>query len=232
MSTKRQIINSLRDKLRERNADSNYSNQFLYNALLEHAKWLIKREIAAGRIYVNNSLFQTLKCQKVIETSTIDPCCPVKTNCKIYRTKDKLPEMWIDNFGPVIRAVSSVDGTTDFFVTSPITWQSKRNDPYQKMIDTKYAFFADNYLWFPEHNPHWVNINGFYTDDISGKSNDECNPECPPGKEECVRFLDTKFQLPDWLEAEMFSRALEQIAGVTKRLPEDEQIDKNPTRKN
>jgi hypothetical protein len=37
--------------------------------------------------------------------------------------------------------------------------------------------------------------------------------------------------LPDWLEAEMFSKALEQLAGITEKIPEDEKIDKNPNRK-
>jgi hypothetical protein len=57
MSTKRQVIESFRNKLRERNADSNYSNQFLYNTLTEHAKWLIKREISSGRIYSRRNFY-------------------------------------------------------------------------------------------------------------------------------------------------------------------------------
>lgn len=226
MSTKRQVINSLRDKLKERNADSTYTNQFLYGVLLEHSKWLIRREVSAGRIYTNNSLFQTLGCTEVIETSTIDVCCPIKVNCKIYRTKNKLPKMWIDKNGPVIKTITSVDGTTEFFMTTPDAWQNKRKDPYQKMSDMKYSFFAENYLWFPENNPHRVNINGYYTDDIQHLS------ECHEEKKPCTRFLDTKFNIPDWLEAEMFAKALEQLAGITKRMPEDVQIDKNPNRKN
>lgn len=226
MSTKRTVIDSLRNKLRERNADSDYTNQFLYSVLLEHAKWLIKREISSGRIYRNNSFFQTLGCQEVIETSTIEECCPVKTKCRIYRTKEKLPEMWIDNDGPVIKTVTSVDGTTDFYITSPTTWQNKRKDPYQKLINKKYAFFADGYLWFPENNPHRININGFYTDDISSKSG------CHGKPKDCTRFLDTQFMLPGWLEAEMFAKALEQLAGVTSRIQDDEQIDKNSNRRN
>ncbi len=223
--TKRTAIETFRDELRERNADSTYSNQFLYNVLLNHAKWLIKREISRGKIYINNSFFQTLSCQEVIEVSTIDSCCPVKTNCKIYRTKDKLPEMWIDEYGPVLKSISSVDGTTEFFFTSAAGWQNKRNDPYQKMTDMKYTFFSDGYLWFPEHNPHRINIYGFYTDDITDKS--DCAEKKP-----CVRYLDTQFMLPGWLEGEMFAKALEQVAGITKRLPEDAQIDKNVNRKN
>jgi len=223
MSTKRQLIESLRDKLRERNADSNYTNQFLYQSLMEHAKWLIKREISSGRIYRNTFFFQLLKCQNVIEVSTVDPCCPVKTKCKIYRTECKIPDVWIDNNGPVVKTVTSVDGSTEFWITTPTTWQNKKNDPYQKKSDQMYTFFSDGYFWFPEHNPHKVNLLGFWVDDISDKNG--CSTS------DCVTFLDTPFYIPDWVEGEMMAKALEMLAGVTKRLPEDEQIDKNPTRK-
>lgn len=221
--TKRTAIDTFRDELRERNADSNYSNQFLYNVLLNHAKWLIRREVSGGRIYSNTSFFQTLSCQVVIEVPTVDACCPIKTGCKIYRTKEKIPLTWIDTDGPIIKSVSSVDGSTDFFYTNMGTWQSKKNDPYQQMMDVKYTFFADGYLWFPDHNPHLVNIYGFFMDDISDKNG------C--GEKECTRYLDTLFMVPGWLEGEMFAKALEQVAGITKRLPEDTQIDKNPTRR-
>jgi len=225
MLTKRAAIDTLRQMLKEKNADSNYTNQFLYNILQTHARWLIKREISSGRIYKNNSLFQTLGCQEVIESSTIDNCCPVKTDCKIYRSKKRLPEMWIDNDGPVIKTITSVDGTTEFFVTSAKSWQNKRKDPYQRMQDLKYAFFADGYLWFPEHDPKRININGFYTDDIADKN--ECDGEAKP----CIRYLDTAFGVPDWVESEMFSKALQQIF-PTLQIQEQNQVDKNPTRKN
>lgn len=228
MSTKRQVIESLRNKLRERNADSNYSNQFLYRVLLEHSKWLIKRDISNGRIYSNTFFFRPLKCQKVIEVSLTDPCCPIKTNCKIYRTKNKIPDIWIDNNGPIIKHVSSVDspsvGTTDFQLISSTLWQNKRNDPYQKMSGQLYSFYSDGYIWFPEVNPHLVTILGFWMDDVSNLN--ECE------KKECVRYLDTEFMIPHWLEAEMFAKALEQLAGISKRLPEDNEINKNPDRKN
>lgn len=224
MSTKRQEIDSLRNKLRERNADSNYTNQFLYQTLLEQAKWLIKREINSGRIYKNVAFFQTLLCQEVIETSTVDPCCPVKTNCKIYRTKCELPDFWVDEDGPILKTITSVDNSTFWEITTPTTWSSIRLDPYQKKSKQMYVFYSDKFLWFPEHNPHRVNILGFWTDDVSDRNG--CAENVP-----CTRYLDTKFTIPDWLEAEMMAKAVELLAGVSKRLPEDEEINKNPTRR-
>lgn len=224
MSTKRQLIESLRKKIQERNADSTFTNQDLYQSLLEQAKWLIKREINSGRIYKNVSFFQTLFCQDVIETSTVDPCCPIKTNCKIYRLKCKVPDVWIDEDGPIIKTITSIDNSTAWEITTPTSWLSIRIDPYQKKSKQMYTFYNDGYFWFPEKNPHKVNILGFWADDVS-----ELNGCAENGP--CIRFLDTKFQIPDWLEAEMIAKAVEMLAGVTKRLPEDEEINKNPTRK-
>lgn len=227
MATKRQLIESFRDKLRERNADTTFTNQFLYNTLFEQARWLIRREVSAGRIYSNDSFFQTLQCVEVIEVSRIEDCCPVETNCKIYRTKNKIPDTWVDTAGPVIKSVTSVDGTMGFSYTTASGWITKREDPYQRQMDIKYAFFLDGYLWFPEHNPHRVNVQGFYVDDITNLDEcDECTEEKP-----CVRFLDTKFPIPAWLEAEMLNKALEQLAGITKRMPADNEINKNDARR-
>lgn len=224
MSTKRQVIESLRDKLREDDGDSNYTNQFLYQTLLEQTKWLIRREINSGRLYKNVTFFQTLACQNVIEVSTVDPCCPVKTNCKIYRTECKIPDSWTDEDGPIIKSISSVDNTTDFEITTVTTWQYKKIDPWQKKSKQMYSFFADGYFWFPEHNPHRINILGFWVDDITNLNG--CAEQAP-----CIRFLDTKFTIPDWLEAEMMAKAVEILAGVSKKLQEDNEINKNPTRK-
>lgn len=222
--TKRQAIDDLRDELKRRNADNTYTNQFLYRELVKHAKWLIKRDINAGRIWKNTFFFQYLKCQKVIEVPSIDPCCPVKTNCKIYRTDCKIPDVWIDNDGPIVKSVLSVDNSTDFWLTTPTTWMNKKDDPYQQHSKQKYAFYADGYIWFPEHNPHLVNILGFWVDDISHLNGCQDNAEC-------TRYLDTRFVVPDWLEAEMFAKALASLAGITEKMQEDEQQDKNPTRK-
>lgn len=226
--TKRSAIEQLREELKQRNADSTYTNQFLYGVLMRQGEWLIRREISAGRIYRNNSHFQTWGCVDVVEASSVD-CCPIETNCKMYRTKNKMLETWIDVNGPVILNITSIDGTTDFFPTTPNGWQNKRKDPYQNMSKQKYSFFSDGYFWFSE-NPHKVNIVGFYIDDISNVENN-CD-ECKDDKKPCVKFLDTKFMIPTWVSAELFSKAANQLAGVSLKIPDDAQIDKNPNRKN
>jgi hypothetical protein len=226
MSTKRKSIESLRKKLNELNADSTYSNQFLYQTLLEQGKWLIRREASAGRVWASSSLFQPLTI-RVIEVPLIDSCLPIKTGCRIFRSAERLPDLWEDANGPLLKSVSSVDGSTDFFYTTSTVWMQIRKDPYRSKGTTKYVFFEDGYLWFPEHNPNFATVFGFYTDDISMHEQDCLDCE----KKDCIRFLDTPFWIPGWVEAEMMAKAVELLAGVTKRLPDDEQINKNPNTK-
>lgn len=225
MSTKREMIDSLRNKLREKNADSTYTNQFLYQTLLEQAKWLILRESSAGRIWGSNFLFQSFTV-KMVEVSTVPSCLPIKTGCKIYRSAERLPEVWQDGNGAILKSVSSVDGSTDFFYTTSGVWRHKQNDPYRRKFDQKYCYFEDGYLWVPEVNPHYVTILSYFIDDVNLSSQ---NPDCDT--KECVRFLDTIFTAPQWVEAELLSKAVELLAGVSKRMPEDEEINKNTTRK-
>lgn len=225
--TKREAIVSFRKKLQERNADSTFSNKDLYLALLEQAKWLVKREVSAGRIYRNPALFQKLPARDVIEVSTVPSCVGIKTNCKIYRTKDKLPEMWMDNNGPIIYTVTSIDDSTDFIVKSQNYIRNILNDPYQQYSSEIYCFFADGYLWFTKENPNKINIRAYYTDDVRLQV-DSCT-DCDENKS-CIRFLDTEFMVPDWILAELFNKALNQLSPA-KQLPDDTEIDKNPNRK-
>lgn len=226
--SKRTILNTLRKELNQQNADSTYLDQFLYDSLMKQAPWLIKREVSAGRIYRNNSIFQTLPHVPVIQTSVIPDCLHIPSNCKIYRTKHPLPEMWMDNDGHIIKSVSSLDGSTSFTFTTPSSWQDKQADPYQAMSKEKYCFFADGYLWFPRDNPRKVNVFGFFKEDVRLSPHDHCD-DC--GTDECLRYLDTKFLVPDYILAELFAKTQQAILGMTMRIPEDTTINKNPNQK-
>lgn len=220
----RDIIYKLRVRLKEVSADTFYSNQFLYNTFLEQGSWLVKREISGGRIYKSTTLFQTLSCQDVVEDSTINPCCPIKTNCKMYRTKHKIPPTWFDNDGPVLKRVSSVDNSTEFFITTPTTFSFKEKDPYQNKNLEFYTFYADGYLWFPKVNPRKINILGFFRSEIYHLNG--CDPT-----NECKPFLDREFFFPDWLEAECIGHCFNNIA-PTISAPVDMNVNKNPNIKN
>lgn len=224
MLSNRQAISQLRDLIKERSADSTYTNQFLYQILSKHAKWLIRRETRAGRIYRSVSLFQTLKCFEVMEASTIEGC-DIDIKCKIYRTVAKLPSAWEDANGLMIKEVKSIDGSHVFAQISPSQWVNLNTSPYSKYSKSNYYFYSNGYLYFPKKAPKLINIVAYFIDDIS----QYCS--CCEENKKCTRFLDQVFRIPEWIEAEVFAKALEELVGITKRMIEDEQIDSNTTRK-
>lgn len=222
--TNREIISRLRKLIQEKDADSTYTNKFLFSIIGQNSKWLIRREISAGRIYRSSSLFQVAPCIEVIKANIISDCCPIKTNCVMYRTRYKLDEIWQDEYGPVITNVTSIDGSVSFKIVSMADFQRKKANPYQSKNSEKYGFFDPaGYIWFEEKAPKMVNIHAFFSEDIS--STYGCDPTCC--EDACVPFLDKLFMCPDWIEAELIARCMEQLFN-SKKIPEDNKVDKNP----
>lgn len=224
MLTNRDAISQLRDSLKEKSADSTYSNQFLYNILMKHAAWIVRREVSAGRIYRNNYIFQTLTCFDIMEVSPIDKDCDIKTACKIYRTVRKLPKLFQDENGAIIKEVKSIDGSEIFTDTNSSNWSNIESSPYFKYNKTNYYIYMHGHLFFPVKAPKKIVVVGYFVNDVSNEGT------CGQPKK-CSKFMDDYFRIPEWLEGEIFGKALEELAGITKKMPEDEQIDSNPTRK-
>ena len=86
-------------------------------------------------------------------------------------------------------------------------------------------FYEDGYFWFPTTEVKKINILGFFKRDISNIYS------CKKVKA-CVRFLDEKCMIPDYLMAELNAKLIEQLVNSTKRLPEDSDINKNSNRLN
>jgi hypothetical protein len=221
--TKRQAISLFRVSLREANADSTFTNRFLYSKLVEHAKWMIPREYKAGKISQSKSLYQIIPCMPTVRVSKIDEKCPIKIEgLDIYRTEQRLPNIWDWDKGPIIRRITSIDSYTNFKLISASDWQDKENNPWLKKSKEKYVFYEDGYLWFPKEHPKRVNIEAYFVDDVDDI--EFCNCESKPP---CKRYLDTPFRIPQWILAEMLDKATTQIVGKTMQIPADTNINKN-----
>lgn len=223
--TKREAISILRDKIKERSIDTTYTNFFLYKVLEEQFSWLIRRDIA--RVYKSTELFQVLKEFQVDEILPSD--CEIDTNCRMFRTRYALPEIWIDDKGPVIRSITSIDFSTAFTRININEIKDKLVNPYVRIAKEKYYYFLEGYIYFLDFNPNKVNISAFFKDDLSLFER-KCT-DCDESKD-CKLYLDSKLFVPTWTLAEAQAKALDQLARVSKALPEDVQPDNNPNRKN
>lgn len=216
--TKREYISLLRNKLKEVNADSIFTNKFLYSSLEEQAKWLIRREWYAGKLRLNASLFQKLPCFKTEPVNKVD-CPHFLQGETIFKTVCKIPRMWGHDLGPMIVRVSSIDNYTEFKLVSSTSSINKEHSPYKKYFKEKWCYYEGGYLYFTE-DPKRITIRAFFKENISHYDCEGVN-HCP-----CEKYLDTPFFLPEGMQAELIEKTFQTIFN-TKKIPFDENINSN-----
>lgn len=224
--TNREAIYTVKRMLRESNADNRFTNKMIYSILLKHTKWLIQRESEKLKLINKGNLFQTKKCIPVAPSPITDKCCNVQTDCTIYRTVEKIPEMFEDLYGPIILSVTSLDFSKSFNVVPPQSISRLKNNPWSKLNKKNkkyYAFYNDGYIYFPFDVLKSVNVSGMFINKVKSDCEEPCK-DCNP----CLRFLDQQFNIPDYLEAQMFDFTIKDLLNTYKRFPEkSHEINKN-----
>jgi hypothetical protein len=216
MLSNRKAISRVKKIFREVNADSRLSNRTIYSLLESHAKFLIYRESEKLKLMKKDEIFQPYKCVEVIEAPLIDPCCGIKNLCTVYRTKDKIPSLYEDSYGVIIKSVTTIDDQTSLTSIKPTEWERKQNNPWiPKNQKNKFFFYSDGYLYFPNGSWKLINLRGLFTKDISNTQ--QCD-DCKPKK--CVKFLDQQFIIPEYLESQMFDFVKKDLIDTYTRLPE------------
>lgn len=221
--TKGQLISDARILARELNADSRLSNKALWSILSKHMDWLIHRESNKLKMADFDYLYQTIKCVEVIEAPAIDPCCGVKSKCMVFRTKDRLPELYEDSAGVRIKMVYSIDNSADFTQIKVKDYMRKLEDPNSKYDKARYFYFNDGYLYFPKQFPRKVMTKGHFKFDVSN----DCG--CG-GEKKCIRRMDEPSMMPEYLRGELMEFVKKDLFQRAQIRPED-QIDKNETRR-
>lgn len=227
--TNREAIHRIKRLFREINADSRLSDRTVYSLMQNHTKWLIYRESEKFKLIEKDSIFQKLKCVEVIEAPKIDPCCGIKSLCTVYRTKNKLPDLYEDGYGVIIRDVTTVDGAVSLTQIKPNEWERKQENPWlNKNKKNSYFFYSEGYLYFPNGSWRMVEVNGLFTKDISEINLCDDLGTCDDETQQCKRFLDKDFIIPPYLEAQMYDAVIKDLSNTYKRIPEkSNEINKN-----
>lgn len=217
------LISQLMNQAKLTNADARLTRKFVWSIIDKHARWLIKRESSKLRIMKLDYLFQRMRCVPVIEMSTIDEDCGIKTKCKIWRTRDKIPDLYTDEDGIIIKAVYSVDGSEEY---TPIKLQElmrKLENPHSRYDKSRYYYFYNGYLYFPNQPIHMVEIKGYFQDEIVN----ECRPD--EHHKRCWSHMQKKLRVPEYVLGELMDHALNDLIN-TKKIPTDPKINKEENR--
>ena len=211
------VVSRLRNQLKGNKQDAFMTDRMIYAFVLKHAKWLMKREDGKNKLMAFSSVIQTMDYVELIEIDKVEACCTgVRSDCTIKRTKDKLPVFLQGYFGPLIRTISSIDGSEEMQPILPSSYIGIVNSKNFRFNKTKYYWFLNDYLYFPNLEWDAVRIEGIFEDDISKYT-------C--AEDDCTLRQDQTLNIPDYLLGELESQVFKDVMGLYQ-IPVDPANDK------
>jgi hypothetical protein len=217
------VVSRVRNQVKAVKADAFVTDRFLFSLISKHSHWLMKREDGKSKIMKMASVMQTLDFVELIEVDKVAASCTgIKSGCTIKRTKEKLPNFMQGYYGPLIKNVSSLDGSESMQPTNSSTYTTVANSKNNKYNKTKYYWFSNDYLYFPNIEWDAVKIEGVFEDDISDY---KCEDSNDGGDTKCKKKQDQLFNVPDYLHGEIESNVMKDL-GLTIQIPSDVNSDK------
>lgn len=211
------VVSRIRNQVKGVKQDAFLTDRMIYSFVLKHAKWLMRREDSKNKLMAFSSVIQTLDYVELIEVDKVEACCTgIKSDCTIKRTKEKLPIFMQGYFGPLIRAVTSLDNSEIMQPTTPTVYVRFTNGSTFKYNKTHYYWFLNDYLYFPNLEWDSVRIEGIFEDDVSKWTCEEDN---------CIQRQNQSFNVPDYLLGEIESQVFKDLMG-TYQIPPDPANDK------
>ena len=217
------VISRIRGQVKAEVQDSFVTDRYIYSLIQKFAQLLIRRQDNANKLLKFNAIWKVLPFVELIDVDKVEAqCTGVQSGCTIKRTKHKLPNMMEGYWGPLIRTVSSIDGSNELKATHPGTYTSLTKTTSFRYNKQKYFWFLDGYLYLPDLEWDAIKVEAVFDDDISSwlcDSPDECTP----------RYTQ-KINIPESLFAEIEQQVLA-VMSNTLRIPGEDSDNKiNPHR--
>jgi hypothetical protein len=214
MTTVGDIVSRLRNIVKATNEDAFLTDRFIYSLVLKYAHLFIKRDKQIQSVLAYSALIQSIPCLELIEVDKVsDRCCAgIKSNCTIMRSKERIPDIIESTNGPLFRSIASLDNSTEFTLTTPTTYISSSKTTTFKYNTTKYYWYVDGYLYFPNVDFEYVKVEGLFEKDLS-------DVFCAVEKK-CLKRQEEKTFIPDYLLAEIESSVIKELA-LRLQVPEE-----------
>ena len=223
MTTIGDIISRVRNQVKGEIQDAFMTDRFIYSMVIKYAQLLMRRQDHVNKLMKFNSVWQTLPFLELIDVDKVEAeCSGIQSGVTIKRTKDKLPTFFEGYWGPLIRTISSIDGSIECQPTQPGTFTSMSKTTSFKYNKTKYFWFLNDYIYLP--NVYWdaIKLEGVFEEDISKFTCDD--------EDNCVPRYKQQINIPEFLYAEIEQQVLTVLLQRLQIPPEDSDNKKNPNR--
>ncbi|TXG80742.1 MAG: hypothetical protein E6R13_07675, partial [Spirochaetes bacterium] len=112
MTTIGEVVSRVRSQMKAEVQDAFVTDRYVYSLIMKFAQLLMRRQDSLNKLMKFNSIWKTLPFVELIEVDKVEAhCSGIESGCKIKRTKEKIPNMIEGYWGPLMRTVSSIDGS-------------------------------------------------------------------------------------------------------------------------
>ena len=210
MTTIGEAISRVRNTLKAVKEDPFLTDRTIYFSLQKYAQTLIKREDNQFRLMKMSQIFKVLPYVELIDVDKIEAgCIGVYSECYFKRSKDKLPNILNGMFGPIIRTVSSIDGSIEMFRTDPGTWISITKSTTFKYNKRPYFWYLNGYIYVPNVDWDAIIIEAIFENNVETCDSDEC-----------MLMQDQPLNIPEYLFSEVEQFTLQELT-MTLKVPAD-----------
>ena len=210
MTTIGEAISRVRNTLKAAKEDPFLTDRTIYFLLIKYGQTLLKREDNQFKLMKISSIFQVLPYLELINVDKVEAgCIGVYSGCYFKRSKEKLPTILNGTFGPIIRTVSSIDGTIELFRTDPGTWVSMTKTTTFKYNRNIYFWYLDGYLYIPNVDWDAVRMEAIFEGQV-----DTCTTD------DCLIKQDQPLPFPEYLFSEIEQYTVKELT-ITMQVPTD-----------
>ena len=210
MTTIGEAISRVRNTLKAAKEDPFLTDRTIYFLLIKYGQTLLKREDNQFKLMKISSIFQVLPYLELINVDKVEAgCIGVYSGCYFKRSKEKLPTILNGTFGPIIRTVSSIDGTIEMFRTDPGTWVSITKSTTYKYNKRPYFWYLNGYIYVPNVDWDAIRIEAIFENDV---------PTCD--SDQCQLIQDQPLNIPEYLFSEVEQFVMKELT-ITTQLPID-----------
>ena len=206
-----EVISRIRGQIKAEVQDAFVTDRYVYSLIIKYAQVLMRRQDFANKLMKFNSVWKALPYVELIDIDKIEATCSgIQSGCTFKRTKEKLPDMIEGYWGPLIRTISSIDGSIEMQATQPGTYTSMTKTTSFRYNTTKYWWYINGYIYIP--NVEWdaIKIEGVFDDNIGAWLCEE-GAECTPRYEQEINIPEALFEE---IEAQVISAMM-----VTVKIP-------------
>ena len=175
MTTIGEAISRVRNTLKAVKEDAFLTDRTIYYSIIKYGQTLLKREDNQFRLMKISSIFNVLPYIELIDVDKVEAgCIGVYSECYFKRSKEKLPTIFDGAMGPIIRTVSSIDGSIEMYRTDPGTWVSITKSTTFKYNRKPYFWYLNGYIYCPNVDWDAVRMEAIFEGDVDTCTSDPC----------------------------------------------------------